>query len=186
MGCVTSAQDLGRRCARSLSDRQPPEATDRLTPIPQAHAQSGHDHHAHHQATAEAVVDVPMQAREAVATVDRFFAALGRGDIEAAGSELASDVSVFENGRVERSAAEYLAGHAAHDAAFIQEAHHQPKHRIARISGDLVWVASESEFHANRDEGMLTVFSNETMVLRRSGARWEIVHIHWSNRQQHD
>lgn len=152
-----------------------------------AHAQSGHDHHAHHQAaTAEAVVDVPMQAREAVATVDRFFAALGRGDIEAAGSELASDVSVFENGRVERSAAEYLAGHAAHDAAFIQEAHHQPKHRIARISGDLVWVASESEFHASRDEGMLTVFSNETMVLRRSGARWEIVHIHWSSRQQHD
>lgn len=153
---------------------------------PQAHAQSGHDHHAQHSATAEATVDVPMQAREAVATVDRFFAALGRGDIEAAGSELASDVSVFENGRVERSAAEYMAGHAAHDAAFIQEAHHQPKHRVARISGDLVWVASESEFHANRDEGMLTVFSNETMVLRRSGARWEIVHIHWSSRQQHD
>lgn len=154
--------------------------------IPQAHAQSGHDHHADHQATVEAVADVPMQAREAVATVDRFFAALGRGDIEAAGSELASDVSVFENGRVERSAAEYLAGHAAHDAAFIQEAHHQPKHRIARISGDLAWVASESEFHANRDEGMLTVFSNETMVLRRTGARWEIAHIHWSSRQQHD
>lgn len=154
--------------------------------LPPAQAQSGHDHHAHHHASAEAVTDVPMQAREAVATVDRFFAALGRGDTEAAGRELASDVSVFENGRVERSAAEYMGGHAGHDAAFIQEAHHQPKHRIARVSGDLAWVASESEFHANRDEGMLTVFSNETMVLRRSGARWEIVHIHWSSRQQID
>lgn len=154
--------------------------------LPPVQAQSGHDHHARDDASAEAVADVPLQAREAVATVDRFFAALGRGDIEAAGRELAGDVSVFENGRVERSAPEYMGGHAGHDAAFIQEAHHQPKHRIARVSGDLAWVASESEFHANRDEGMLTVFSNETMVLRRSGARWEIIHIHWSSREQLD
>lgn len=144
----------------------------------------GHDVHAMH--TEEALVDVPMQAREAAAAVDRFMAALTRGDFDAARAELAPEAIVFESGRAERGAEEYFGGHAGHDAAFLKSAPHQPRHRLARVSGDLAWVANESEFHADKDGRMLTVFSTETMVLRRSGPRWQIVHIHWSSYEKLD
>lgn len=152
---------------------------------PAGHAgHQGHDVQAMH--VEEAVVDLPMQAREAAATVDRFMTALTRGDFDAARAELAPEAVVFESGRAERSAEEYFGGHAGHDAAFLKSTHHQPRHRLARVSGDLAWVANESEFHADRDGHMPTVFSTETMVLPRSGPRWQIVHIHWSSHEKLD
>lgn len=126
-------------------------------------------------------IDVPDAAKAAAATVDRFFAALSTGDIDRAGAELAADVIILESGGAERSAAEYLGGHAKGDAAFLKGAHHTLLRRTARTSGELVWVASESELHVQKDGKPATIVSTETMVLRSTGAGWKIVHIHWSS-----
>jgi ketosteroid isomerase-like protein len=131
---------------------------------------------------AESQVDVPQEARAAVATVDRFFAALSAGDLKRANAELDPKVIILESGGGEYSAAEYVGGHAKHDAEFLKAAHHQPGRRTARVSGDLAWVASESELHTQKDGKPAVSLSAETMVLRSTAAGWKIVHIHWSSR----
>ena len=126
-------------------------------------------------------VDVPETARAAAATVDRFFAALSAGDLERAAVELDADVIILESGGAERSAAEYLGGHAGHDAEFLAGAAITPGHRTARASGDLAWVASESEIAVPKDGKPIAIASTETMVLKSTPAGWKIVHIHWSS-----
>lgn len=127
-------------------------------------------------------VDVPEEARAAAATVDRFFAALSAGDIDKAAAELDPQVIILESGGAERSAAEYLGGHAKSDAEFLKRAEHKPGHRTARANGDLAWVASDNDMVIQQDGKPVTIASAETMVLRRTGDSWKIVHIHWSSR----
>lgn len=127
-------------------------------------------------------IDVPEAALAAAATVDRFFAALAAGDLDRAGAELDPDVIILENGGAEYSAAEYLGGHAKGDAEFLKAAHKKLRRRTARASGELAWVASESELHAQKDDEPVTISSTETMLLRATEAGWKIVHIHWSSR----
>jgi ketosteroid isomerase-like protein len=114
--------------------------------------------------------------------VDRFFAALSAGNLDAAAAELDPDVVILESGGAEHSAAEYLGGHAGHDAEFLGAAQQSLGRRTARASGDLAWVATESELQAQDDGKPLTIASTETMVLRATDAGWKIVHIHWSSR----
>ena len=131
---------------------------------------------------AEPQIDVPEAAKAAAAAVDRFFTALSAGDLERAGDELDPAVIILESGGSEHSAAEYLDGHAKSDAEFLKGAHHALTRRTARTSGELAWVASESDLHAEQDGKPLTIASTETMVLRSTGTGWKIVHIHWSSR----
>lgn len=142
---------------------------------------SAHDHAKHAPSSAPAIT-VPAAAKQAVAAVDRFSSALAAGRLEAAGAELDPNVVILESGGAERSAAEYLGGHAKGDAAFLKGVHVQLTRRSAHVNGDLVWVASESEMHFNKDGKPVTVLSTETMLVQRTGANWKIVHIHWSSR----
>lgn len=132
-------------------------------------------------ASGEPILDVPHEAQAAVGAVDRFFEALRTGDLQRAGAELDPEVIILESGGAERSAAEYLDGHAKHDAAFLKGAHHDLLRRTGRVAGELAWVASESEMHVQKDGKPVTIASTETMVLRFTGASWKIVHIHWSS-----
>lgn len=141
-------------------------------------------HERHAAPSTAAIVDVPAVAREAAATVDRFTAALASGDLTKAGAELDAHVLILESGGAERTAAEYLGGHAKGDAAFLKTAHQQLLRRTARVNGDFAWVASESELHLQRDGKPVTVLSTETMLLQRRASVWTIVHIHWSSRRK--
>lgn len=129
----------------------------------------------------EPQLDVPEAAKAAVATVDRFFSALSAGNLENAGALLDPQVIILESGGAERSAAEYLGGHARHDAEFLKDAHHNLMRRTAKVAGEVAWVASESELHVRKDGKPVTIASTETMVLRSTGAEWKIVHVHWSS-----
>jgi ketosteroid isomerase-like protein len=127
-------------------------------------------------------IDVPEAAQAAAATVDRFFDALSAGDLDRAGAELDPGVIILESGGAEHSAAEYLGGHAKDDAEFLKTAQQNLGRRTARLSGDLAWIASESELHVQQGGKPMTIASTETMVLRSTDAGWKIVHIHWSSR----
>jgi hypothetical protein len=146
-----------------------------------AQTQSGHAHDASKPA-ASAASDVPPAAAPAVSVVERFGKALKAGDLKAAGAMLDANVMILESGGVERSREEYLGHHAISDAAFLKNAHVQLQRRTARIDGPLAWVGSVSELHTTKDGKPLTLLSTETMVLRRNGPDWRIVHIHWSSR----
>lgn len=146
-----------------------------------AGGQGVHDHSAH-QAAAAPVITVPAAAKDAVATVERFSTALATGRLDDAGKELAADVLILESGGAERSAAEYLGGHAKGDATFLKGVHIQLTRRSAKVSGDLVWVATESEMHYSQDGKPVTTLSTETMLVQRISGAWKIVHIHWSSR----
>ena len=123
-------------------------------------------------------VDVPEEARAAVATVDRFFAALSAGDIDKVAAELDPQVLILESGGAERSAAEYLGGHAKSDAEFLKKAEHKPGHRTARASGDLAWVASDNDMVIHQDGKPVTIARDETMVRRCTGGGWKNGHSH--------
>ncbi len=130
----------------------------------------------------KAVLNAAANATDPVAAVERFSAAIGTGDLTKAGAELDAKVVILESGGAEHSSAEYLTGHAKADAAFLKTAHVMLKNRTAFASGDIAWVASESEIHTMSKDKMLTILSTETMVLKKVGATWKIVHIHWSSR----
>lgn len=131
---------------------------------------------------AVSTIAVSDQARPAMAVVEQFSAALRADDLKRAGALLADDVLILESGGAERSRAEYLGGHAIHDAAFLKTADVQLRQRTTRVDGDTAWVGTESELHATQDGKAMTLLSTETMVLKRTGANWRIVHIHWSSR----
>lgn len=139
-------------------------------------------HEEHGDAAKGAQVDVQDAAKAPAEVVDRFYAALSAGNLDKAGAELDPGVLILESGGAEHSAAEYLGGHAKGDAEFLKGAHHKLLRRTGRASGDLAWIASESELHVQKDGKPAAISSTETMVLRHTPAGWKIVHVHWSSR----
>jgi ketosteroid isomerase-like protein len=120
-------------------------------------------------------------ARDAAATVDAFHAALQRGDTNAAAALLADDVLIFEGGGVERSKAEYASHHLAADAEFAQAVPSTVTNRSGGAIGDIAWIASEGGITGTYKGKPIDRVTAETMVLRRIGTAWKIVHIHWSS-----
>lgn len=136
-----------------------------------------------HSAMAKpAQLNIAVNAKDAVLTVDRFSKALSAGKFDKAGAELDAKVLILESGGAESSAAEYLGGHALGDAAFLKGVHVQLVRRTAQASSDMAWVGSESEMHTQKDGKRVTILSTETMVLKRTDNIWKITHIHWSSR----
>jgi ketosteroid isomerase-like protein len=126
-------------------------------------------------------IDVPEDAEAAAATVDRFSAALFAGNLDRVSAELDRSVVILEGGVAEYSASEYLGGHAKSDAEFLGAAEQKLVRRTARASGELAWIATESEIHVKQDGKPVTIASTETVVLRSTNEGWKIVHIHWSS-----
>jgi ketosteroid isomerase-like protein len=114
--------------------------------------------------------------------VDAFHAALARGDRAAALAALAEDALIYEAGGVERDRAEYAAHHLAADAAFAKAVPSTRSKRAGRVEGDLAWIVSEGRTTGTWMNKPVDRITTETMLLRRRGPGWVIVHIHWSSR----
>jgi ketosteroid isomerase-like protein len=131
-----------------------------------------------------APVSIPASARGAAAIVDAFHAALRRGDTQAAAALLTDDAFIFESGAVERSKAEYAGHHLAADAAFAKEMSSAVTRRSGRSGDGLAWIASEGRTTGIYKAKTLDLVTTETMILRRTGGAWKIVHVHWSSAVQ--
>lgn len=132
--------------------------------------------------TATSSQNLPPMAGQAVQTVDMFHAALGRGDTATALSLLSADAVIFEEGGAERSKAEYAAHHLAADAEFTTAVPSTQSRRTGRAEGSIAWIATEGRTTGSFKGRAVDRLTTETMVLRREGAAWKIVHIHWSSR----
>lgn len=126
-------------------------------------------------------VKLPAAARTAATTVDAFHAALHRGDTRSAAALLSDDAVIFESGGVERSKAEYSAHHLGADAEFSQAIESKITSRTGNSAGTMAWIASEGRTTGTYKGKALDIATTETMVLRRTGRAWKIIHIHWSS-----
>jgi mono/diheme cytochrome c family protein len=143
------------------------------------HDHGDHDHE-NSAAPATASVTVSPEAAGASAVVDRFQSLLAAGKTREASALLDNGVLIFESGGAEKSRAEYASHHLGADAEFLKSAKVKVDSRVANAAGDFAWVATESTLHtAGAKPAHLA--STETMVLKRFGNDWRIVHVHWSS-----
>ena len=124
---------------------------------------------------------VSTVAAPAATVVDEFHSALRRGDTKQALSFLADKALIFESGGVERSKAEYASHHLAADADFSQAVHAKVTRRSGEATGNVAWITSEGRTTGTWKGKAVDVMTTETMVLRRAGPGWKIIHIHWSS-----
>lgn len=119
----------------------------------------------------------------ATKAVESFHAALASGHAEEAKSLLDERVSIYEQGWVEHSRAEYSDHHLTSDIAFSKATTTAVTSRTGALIGDLAYVVSESKVTGQFEGKAIDSITLETMVLRKQPEGWRIVHIHWSSRK---
>ncbi len=130
---------------------------------------------------AASATHVEPAARAAAATVDRFHAALSKGDGTAALALLGDDALIYESGDAELSKAEYRSAHLAADMEYSRAATEVTTARSGHASGTFAWIASQGRTNGSFRGKPVDRKTTETMVLRRIAGQWRIVHVHWSS-----
>lgn len=132
-------------------------------------------------ANAAVVGALAPSARPAAAVVDAFHAALRRGDTKAALSYLSENALIYEAGGVERGRQEYASHHLGADSDFAQAVPGKVTRRAGEAVRNVAWIATEGRTTGTYKGKAVDRVTAETMVLRRVGRVWKIVHIHWSS-----
>ncbi len=132
-------------------------------------------------AVAPAFSNSANAAPDAVATAADFHAALDAGNADAAAALLADDLTVYEEGHVERTKAEYLRAHLPADIAFSRAVPGTTTLSQTFTHGDMAWVISEGRTKGTYESKPVDRITTETLILRLDTAGWRIVHIHWSS-----
>lgn len=122
-------------------------------------------------------------ASEATEALAAFHAALGSGDKARATELLATDVTIYESGYVERSRAEYAGHHLPEDIAFAKAASRKVLQTSERIEGKLAMIWQETETKARLKNKDVHILGTETSLLEKQDGQWRIVHVHWSSRK---
>lgn len=123
-----------------------------------------------------------QEAAEATAVVAAFHAALAAGDGDAALAHLAPEVVILESGGSEKSRDEYASHHLGGDMRFAASSTREMLDQRQETYGDTAVVLSWSRTTGSVGDRQIDSNGVETMVLRRAGNTWRIVHIHWSSR----
>jgi ketosteroid isomerase-like protein len=148
-----------------------------LLAAPAAFAHEGKTHGAAASTPAADAALAPV-----IATAERFAAAIKGADFDTVRTLLDPKVLILESGGAERSLEEYLGHHAIADAAFLAGATVKVTHRAGELQGTTAWLATESEITPAAGSDAKPLLSTETLVLRKAGNAWRIVHVHWSSR----
>ena len=145
-----------------------------LTAIPSAEA-----------ASAQAASWSATDSSEAVAMVERFRAALARGDSSAVLAMLAPDAIILESGDVE-TRAEYRRHHLPADIEYARAIPGTHALRQVVIHGDVAWVSSTSITKGRVKGRAINSTGAELIVLSRPDRQspWQVRAIHWSSRRR--
>jgi ketosteroid isomerase-like protein len=126
---------------------------------------------------------VAADAKDAILVVDAFHAALKRGFVEVALDFVDYQITIYEEGHVERSSREYATAHMRADMRFSAATTRTITNRKSDRVGDLAWVITEARVTGEYEGKPVDRMTLETMILRRSErGRWYITHVHWSSR----
>ena len=113
--------------------------------------------------------------------VDAFHAALRNKDTAAALSLLDRGLVVFEFGTVDPTAEAYAFAHLPFDIDVAAATQWKLEMRRVGGEGNERWVLSTYRVTGTQSDGTpIDQTLLETAILRRSGDRFRIVHLHWS------
>jgi ketosteroid isomerase-like protein len=129
------------------------------------------------------IASVASAGDTAEAAVTAFHKALEQGDRDAALVLLSENVRIFEQGWVEQSRAEYASHHLDSDIGYAKAVKSEVSNVEVSIDGGIAVVMSQSTTKGTYDGKPVDSVGLETMVLRKTGDAWKIVHIHWSSRK---
>ena len=116
----------------------------------------------------------------AAKVVTIFHKALKGGDKVLAKEQLADDVTIYEGGRVERSAEEYARHHMLADMKFLSAMETELLEHQVIETGNTALSMSRSHTKGNYQGKVQDFTGMETMVLEKQDGKWKIKHIHWS------
>lgn len=117
----------------------------------------------------------------AVATVERFHAALARGDSATVLSLLADGATILESGGAE-TVAEYRGHHLPADIEHARAVASVRSLTRVAVRGDVAWVAGTSTSEGTVRGRAVKSSGAELMVLTHAADGWRIAAIHWSSR----
>jgi len=121
------------------------------------------------------------QARTPAQTVDAFHAALRNKDTAGALSLLDRGLVVFEFGNADPTAEAYAFRHLPFDMDVAVATRWKLETRKAGGEGSERWVLSTYRVTGKTPDGSpIDLTMLETVLLRRSGEQFRIVHFHWS------
>jgi ketosteroid isomerase-like protein len=129
-----------------------------------------------------ASAQTPSDSAAAVATAERFHAALAAGDSATALSLLTSDVTILESGGME-NVTQYRSHHLPADIAFAQAVKSARKLEHVHIRGDVAWIVASTTSEGTFRDRPVNSVGVELMVLTRQQGSWRISAIHWSSRR---
>ena len=121
-----------------------------------------------------------LHSDDPVATVNQFRGALQDGNVAQVLGLLAPDVLIFESGEQQASRDEYAAHHLKADIAVLAKVYVDTLGQSSRVDGNTAWVATRSRLVSREADPRPPATVAETIVLRRTGQGWQIVHVHWS------
>ncbi len=116
-----------------------------------------------------------------VSTVNQFRGAMQDGHVARVLAVLAPDVLIYEAGEQQASRDEYAAHHLKADLAFLAKVYVDTLGQTSRVDGNSAWVMPRSRLVSREADPRPPATVTETVVLRRSAADWQIVHVHWSS-----
>ena len=94
---------------------------------------------------------------------------------------VASDVLIFESGGMESSLVEYEGHHMPADMAFMKAMQREVTSQRVLDLGESATVVTRSRIHGMYKDQNVDLKSTETLVMRKVGGQWKIIHIHWSS-----
>lgn len=127
----------------------------------------------------------PSDSASAVAAVERFRAALARGDSATALAMLAPDAVIHESGDVETRAG-YRSHHLPADIEFARAIPGTHTLKSVVVHGDAAWVSSTSITKGRMKGRTINSAGAELIVLSRRDRQspWQIRAIHWSSHRR--
>jgi len=127
------------------------------------------------------MVSTGLYADDPNAILAAFKQAMQADDVSAATDLLDIDLTVYEQGYVEKSRDEYLSGHFHDDAKFTKSTRQEILHSSSGNSGDQAWIITDSRTLGQYRGKKVDSMGTETILLHREGESWRIHHIHWSS-----
>ena len=173
-----SHENAGHTPEEGVHDHEQPSTNDSKS----AAADDGHAH-SHADAPTEVANENAIEGSNHPASLlaIQLADAIAIGDINSLRSVVAPDVLIFESGGMESSLTEYEGHHMPADMAFMKAMRRDVISQQVIDMGDSATVVTRSRVYGMYKDQKIDLNSTETLLMKRMGEQWKIIHIHWSS-----
>jgi ketosteroid isomerase-like protein len=112
--------------------------------------------------------------------VEAYHKALGGSDPQAVLKFMANDADVFEQGFVDPARDDYAKASLARDMDFAAKTKREVQSQQSSADANLAWVETLTRTSGTYENGKVDLSGAETVILRKDGNDWKIVHVHRS------